>query len=294
MKQLFVLFTIILALVPKVYADDDDWIDGIRIRYGVSAIIPRIKFVSPGKNRGKSILKSHDNIASHNISAGSGSPPYDKPMFPIAIELAETLMGKFSFRGGYFDFSQLDIKYLAPSSELELGNNRITHPEKYRESLKSNFFNEEELEFTNSNPNWAMSGDVKSDAIYFAYFWGLFYPLSENHRIFKFGLGFNISKIINAKFKIYLCSEYILRPDNNCIGEKTISSKNYNGFDSILSAAMFFNAWEKITKDSIWRILTVNMLLDEERFIEVRDNKDRFTYEQGNGSIEAISYTFRF
>ena len=294
MKYVLILFAIILTLIPEVYAKNDKWIDGIRIRYGVSGVLPRIKFVSPGKKQGKTILKSHDNIASHNFSAGSGAPPYDKPMFPIAIELAETLMGKNSFRGGYLDFAQLDIKNLAPSSELKLGNNRITHPQKYRENLKTNFFNEEELEFANSNPNWAMSGDVKSDAIYFAYYWGLFYPLFENHRIFKFGLGFNISKIINAKISIYLCGEYLLRPDNNCIGEKMISSKKYNGFDFTTSLSFFFNAWEKITKDSIWRILTVNVLLDDDRFIEVRDTKEKFTYEQGVGSIEVISYTSRF
>ena len=71
-KQILVLFATVLILIPEVYAEDDKWIDGIRIRYGVSGVLPRIKFVSPGKKEGKTILKSHDNIASHNVSAGSG------------------------------------------------------------------------------------------------------------------------------------------------------------------------------------------------------------------------------
>ena len=52
--------------------------------------------------------------------------------------------------------------------------------------------------------------------------------------------------------------------------------------------------WEKISKESVWRILTVNVLLDEDRFIKVRETKDKFKYEQSIGSIEVISYTSRF
>ena len=116
----------------------------------------------------------------------------------------------------------------------------------------------------------------------------------EKYRIFKFGLGFNISKILNAKIDIYLCSEYLLRSDNNCIGKKIISSNKYNDFDFTTSLSFFFNAWEKITKESVWRILTVNVLLDEDRFIKVRETKDKFKYEQSISSIEVISYTSRF
>ena len=34
MKHVLVLLSIILASIPEVYADDDDWIDGIKIRIG--------------------------------------------------------------------------------------------------------------------------------------------------------------------------------------------------------------------------------------------------------------------
>ena len=36
MKHVFVFFTIILALFPEVYAEDDKWIDGIIYTYGQS------------------------------------------------------------------------------------------------------------------------------------------------------------------------------------------------------------------------------------------------------------------
>ena len=34
MKHVSVFFTIILALIPEVYAEDDKWVDGIRFRSG--------------------------------------------------------------------------------------------------------------------------------------------------------------------------------------------------------------------------------------------------------------------
>ena len=43
MKHVFVFFAIILALIPAVYAEDDKWIDGIKIRAGFNANITRVR-----------------------------------------------------------------------------------------------------------------------------------------------------------------------------------------------------------------------------------------------------------
>ena len=45
--------------------------------------------------RAKTILKTYDDIASHNRSSGTGAPPYAKPMFPLVIELVVIL---YAFR----------------------------------------------------------------------------------------------------------------------------------------------------------------------------------------------------
>ena len=43
MKHILVLLSIILALIPKVFAEDDKWIDGIKIRAGHNVNITRFR-----------------------------------------------------------------------------------------------------------------------------------------------------------------------------------------------------------------------------------------------------------
>ena len=56
-----------------------------------------------------------------------------------------------------------------------------------------------------------------------------------------------------------LCSEYIIRDENNCIGKKLMDSIEHN----VEGADLTFNfvGWEKLTKDSIWRILSVTSIV---------------------------------
>ena len=52
MKQLLVLFVIILTSIPEVYAEDDKWIDGIKFRTG------QISHFKKGSFQGSPIFES--------------------------------------------------------------------------------------------------------------------------------------------------------------------------------------------------------------------------------------------
>ena len=76
MKHVLVFFTIILALIPAVYAEDDKWIDGIKIRYGV--ITSFTGFIMPGE-KNDYIIETDLNFLEETF------------LFPITIALPETV-----------------------------------------------------------------------------------------------------------------------------------------------------------------------------------------------------------
>ena len=98
MKHVFVFFTIILALFPEVYAEDNKWIDGIRFRAGV---VDRhnTKFAIDAEKYNENL------IAVTNFSFSHISP---KEMLPVAIELPETLMNSWSYRGAAIAYSGIE------------------------------------------------------------------------------------------------------------------------------------------------------------------------------------------
>ena len=110
MKHVLVLFSIILTLIPVVKAEDKSWyeIDGIRVRYAI--------------NRNTQLIympwKIESQITPFGISpnigliAGKAEP---KNLFPLALELPETLMTSWSFRGALFEFEfPSEVKDLGP------------------------------------------------------------------------------------------------------------------------------------------------------------------------------------
>ena len=105
MKHILVLLSIILALIPAVYAEDDKWIDGIKIRAGHNANITRFRMPWEGD---REIIETR------------GSSQYRSPIFPIAIALPETLMNSWSFRGGVFEYqAPTKMKDLNPYVDQE-------------------------------------------------------------------------------------------------------------------------------------------------------------------------------
>ena len=88
-KQLLVLSMIILASIPKVYADDDDWIDGITFKLTINESKVEFRYRSTEGSKKRQVLGS---------SAGKYEPThlsrttYD---FPIAIKLKENLMNSW-------------------------------------------------------------------------------------------------------------------------------------------------------------------------------------------------------
>ena len=84
-KQLLVLFVIILASIPKVYADDDDWIDGITFRLTINESKVDFRYRSTEGGKKRQVVGS---------SGGKYQPAHLSRTtygFPIAIELKENL-----------------------------------------------------------------------------------------------------------------------------------------------------------------------------------------------------------
>ena len=92
-----------MALIPIVYADDDKWIDGIKIRVGD---IEHVVNVSMTEN-------SQGNIFGTNKEF---SHLKNTPLSPIAITLPETLMNSWSWRGALLEYKpKTELKDLPPT-----------------------------------------------------------------------------------------------------------------------------------------------------------------------------------
>ena len=289
-KHVFVFFAIILALIPAVYAEDDKWIDGIRFRLGLF--------------RDPTVIYMPWKIESRNSPFFNGKPPlapgegkiaYDKnesDLFPIAIELPETLMTSWSFRGGLLEFEfPKELKDLSPSGD-----------DSFRTSLYNDFFNDSDKAFADANPDWAMSSDVTSSRIFLGYTWGFFIPIGENHRFLKFGTGLGVY-YIDLSLKLNLCSQYIMTnydtdsPQGECVGKTEIDS--YSGKKSGVASAGQMTFWERRTKDSIWRFLQISsgaaLGSNDKGYIRVKlKNHRSLALFIGSETWEIITYTYRF
>ena len=301
MKHVFVFFTIILALFPEVYAEDDKWIDGIRFRIGTvqhntSFQIDAEKFADG------------NFIAETNFSFSHISP---KEMLPVAIELPETLMNSWSYRGAAIAYSGIgEYKDLPPyggeDEDLSEDKNLRQTPE-VRGLLYNGFFDASDKVFADANPNWALSMDVKSNRIFTGYYWGVFIPAFEYHRFFKFGLGPGIF-YSDFSYKVNLCSQYrftyIQDPEKRdtfnqgkgeCVGKTQIDSAA--GQIMGLALTLNFVLWERYTKDSIWRIGTISGLMQSvftKSNVKLTNHDKNLKVGMDSDSREMVSYTYRF
>ena len=290
-KQLIVLFTIILALVPKVYADDDDWIDGITIRYKQNFTSVVFKYKDPNGDKEYTIMSTGPKVQS---------------AVPITIEFKESLITSWLFRSAYIDWAfNVEFDDLIPRGE----SINVSDTHKYikpgvvrRSLLIDSFFNSSDKEFTDANSNWALSADVKFSTLMIGYMFGFFYPANNGHRWFKLAYGVGIfANHIKAAYN--LCSEYRIRyssPQGECINKYNIDTLDANQVGYTYFASGYL--WERKSKESIWRFFGLefsvpSLNLDENSEKSAFGLKNHDTYFIPNLSIQYIdffSYTYRF
>ena len=314
-KHVLVLFAIILTLIPVVKAEDKSWyeIDGIRVRYAI--------------NRNTQLIympwKIESQITPFGISpnigliAGKAEP---KNLFPLALELPETLMTSWSFRGALFEFEfPTEVKDLDPGYGHQSRTNPVNsdgieyrrQTSSDRTSLYNEFFNTSDKAFADANSDWALSADVNSSRIFLGYIWGFFIPIGENHRFFKFGAGLGVY-YIDLSFKLNLCSQYIVTPKDNpmfqdnydqkykgeCVGKTEIDS--FSGKKFGIASTAQYTFYERRTKDSIWRLFAttegVALGSDDKGYIraKLKNHSKSLALWMSSMTFELVSYTYRF
>ena len=306
-KHVLVLFAIILTLIPVVKAEDKSWyeIDGIRVRYAI--------------NRNTQLIympwKIESQITPFGISpnigliAGKAEP---KNLFPLALELPETLMTSWSFRGALFEFEfPTEVKDLDPGYGHQSRTNPVNsdgieyrrQTSSDRTSLYNEFFNTSDKAFADANSDWALSADVNSSRIFLGYIWGFFIPIGDYHRFFKFGAGLGVYNI-NLSLKLNLCSQYTVyssypdKPEGECVGKTEIDS--YSGTKLGIASSAHTIIWEIMTKDSIWRFFKVSegvaLGSNDKGYISVKlkNHSKSLALWMSSLTVEIVSYTYRF
>ena len=176
-----------------------------------------------------------------------------------------------------------------------------------RTLLKENFFNSDDLSFVNANPNWALSADTVSKQIFLGYYWGVFYPAFEYHRFMKIGVGLGVF-YAELSYKLNLCSQYKVTPKlggdgkaassghgGECVGKTEIDSASAKGVG--VATVIHFTFWERVTKDSIWKIWSGDIgenLTDTADALKLKNHDLTLEVSIPSLSVEYISYTYRF
>ena len=224
----------------------------------------------------------------------------DPRMFPIAIALPETLMGPLSFRGAVFEFQpKTELKDLAPypdDTKISSDTTKWRQKSSDRTSLYNDFFNASDKAFDDASSNWALSADVTGSRVFLGYIWGVFIPVGEYHRFFKIGYGPTVY-YTDLSVKLNLCSQYKITVSEDgeksnggeCIGKTEIDSSSESRWG--ISTNLYFTVWERITKDSVWKI--VSWTQGEAKNDLKLKNHNNLEYEINSGTEIFISYTYR-
>ena len=242
-KHVLVMFAIILTLIPVVKAEDKSWyeIDGIRFRPVLANSHNPIVIYMPWKKESR-IDPLYPGIGIPNTPSIAGKAE-EKGLFPLALELPETLMTSWSFRGGVLEFqSKTEVKDLVPidadKSGRGTGQERyLRQKDEFRTSLYNDFFNASDKAFADANSKWALSADVTSSRVFFGHLWGVFIPIGDYHRFMKIGFGFG-AFYSEFSYKLNLCSEYKLSiteargggKSGKCMGKTETDSASTKGF----------------------------------------------------------------
>jgi len=296
LKSLLLPLLLLLTALP-VQAEEGKWIDGIRFRY-VTNSPEDCRFKSPVSCSKNPIgiympWKIEDRISPYFSDAPKNAAAIavkniQKPLFPFALELPETLMTSWSFRGGLLEFEfPTELKDLKPSKD-----------DSYRTSLYNDFFNASDKSFADANSNWEMSADVTSSRIFLGYTLGFFIPIGDYHRFLKFGAGLGVY-YIDLSLKLNLCSRYEQRDksDVECVGKTEIDS--YSAKKLGVASSSFMTFWERRTKDSIWRFMQVSGSValgsNDKGYLRAKlKNHRSLALFIGSETWEIITYTYRF
>ena len=300
----YLLFPLLLLLTAlPIQAEEDKWIDGIRFRPVNDSKLDMVVYM-PWKIEDR-ISPYFSNppktgaISSNMISTTAG---HEKTtLFPFALELPETLMTSWSYRGGQFDFEFPTEHDLRIEVNEEAYDGRLKSS--YKTSLYNDFFNASDKAFADANSDWEMIiTDVTSSRIFLGYTWGFFIPIGENHRWFKLGAGLGVY-YIELSLKLNLCSQLryhqvsYLETQRECVGKKEIDSYSGNKF----GVASLYNItlWERRTKDSIWRFMQGNFAValgsNDKGYIRVKlKNHRSLALYMRSYTEEFVSYTYRF
>jgi len=289
-KYVLVIIISILLSIPSVYAEDDKWIDGIRVRYGEEWYETYISMPLAGKDT--DIIKTENTISKFTPIS----------QFPITIALPEKLMNSWSFRGAFLEYqNRTELKDLAPQASDNVIHSDTTNwrqkPDE-RTYIYNNLFTASDKTFADANSNWALSADTVSSRFLFGYNWGVFIPVGENNRFLKFGLGPAIY-YLNFSMKLNLCSEYKITPSpgksdghsSECVGKREIDSASIDKV--ILATSVVVSLWERFTKDSVWRILSWSSG-DANFNVKLKNNSMDLVIKSRTAITEIISYTYRF
>ena len=308
------LITLLMIIPSSVIQAQDQTIDGIKFRY--STVYSQDIFEIDDEQ----ITSFNSNINTEYTGTFVG-----KQKFPITIVLPETLMSSWLFRQAYFDFSIGDeINDIPPvpdqsiSSQLDSAFNdsrttiHLRQKSGTRDYLKENFLPKyfSASQISNLPENWAITHDVKRSALAYGYLWGFFIPLGEMHRIFKIGLGFGIA-ILDNDIKIRFCDSYdvAVKTEKDSQNKEKLANShegkcnNPNNLENIAykeiigSSGVHITFWERISKDSIWQIIS----LDYTQIISFyKDDKLKTLdgkyaqFNTGLVGVDIITYTYRF
>ena len=276
--------------IPSVYAEDDKWIDGIRVRYGEEWYETYISMPLAGKDT--DIIKTENTISKFTPIS----------QFPITIALPEKLMNSWSFRGAFLEYqNRTELKDLAPQASDNVIHSDTTNwrqKSDERTYIYNNLFTASDKTFADANSNWALSADTVSSRFLFGYNWGVFIPVGENNRFLKLGVGPAIYSL-NFSMKLNLCSEYKITPSpgksdghsSECVGKREIDSASIDKV--ILATSVVVSLWERFTKDSVWRILSQSAG-DADFNVKLNNNNIDLGIKLHTSINEFISYTYRF
>ena len=175
----YLLFPLLLLLTAlPIQAEEDKWIDGIRFRPLNDTSNDMVVYM-PWKIEDRNPLYFSNPPKTGAISSNMVSTTYGHEkttLFPFALELPETLMTSWSFRGGLFEFgSPTKFKDLKPdfySPEIGSdsdGTRYLRQRSSYRTSLYNDFFNASDKAFADANSKWALSADVTSSRVFFGH-----------------------------------------------------------------------------------------------------------------------------
>ena len=307
LKLLLFPLLLILTAMP-IQAEEDKWIDGIKIRVIYLQNLTLIYLPWEGKpsflqlGTKSNIIQRRDDF----------SHLEDITKFPIAITLPEKLMNSWSFRGGFIEWHYSNEQDLPPYPDddkqiIQSDTTNWRQNSSLRTSLYNNFFNASDKTFADANSNWALSADVTSSRVFLGYYWGVFIPAFEYHRFMKIGIGIGVF-YADLSYQLNLCSQYKVTPalkdsggveltghGGKCVGKTETDSASSQGFGVAL--LNHFTIWERVTKDSIWKIGSGEFgenLTDTADALKLKNHDKNLSVKIASSSIELISYTYRF